>query len=882
MIATVGESVLHLGDCRAVMFGFNSESIDAVVTDPPYGFKFMGKGWDHGVPGVEFWAEALRVLKPGGHLLAFGGPRTFHRLTCGIEDAGFEIRDCLCWLFGCLSEDTEILVNGRWEPYHKATVGNLALCYNAGDDSYQWSPIQELVTYDYDETAYSIVSEATDQIVSKNHRCLVKQADGRFGFQFAEQAARQPEIQIPVIKNLPALLQEIPLLESVPSSPQSILFSELRREVVDEATQANVTTKNDINQMPAMQNKNMAAECVGTQVQGELLQPVMSGNSCYGRDINGEQIRPNGHEVPGHRTEGRKESRMEGRRNVFSQARQLQADQICPMPGGISRDGAGGRLRYGASASGREDIAASALEVGSSSPQESQPNGQPAAESCFIREQQRPQTIRVAGHTVTNLARITPIHYRGVVWCVRVPTGAFVARRNGKVFVTGNSGFPKSLDVGKAIDKAAGAVREVTKSGSVQRDGNYDGWDTNTSAERPRYDLPATDAAKQWAGWGTALKPSWEPIIVARKPLAGTVAANVQRYGTGAINVDACRIAGEKPDTTRGAGGQNGRYGPLESQGRIIDDGLGRWPANLVHDGSDEVLAVFPESEGMQGVMSADHPSRPGKNTYGEYGQRSVFDSRNDSGSAARFFYCAKASRSDREYGLDGIEIVTISCPAWDAQGQLVKLRVDTEQSPPRVTAVYGASNSDATAWSMWLFGKDFTGQFRTATKSTTGMKTNSTTESKTLNWLLRYHTSESIAVANGEVANGGSHVENANNSTPSLIITNGLTAYPPGVASAALAMPLTISGNAGSPADHPTVKPVELMRWLVRLVTPPGGTVLDMFLGSGSTGRACAMEHFKFIGIEKDAGYFEIARRRIAAAEGTVGLFGMESQPND
>ena len=88
------------GDCRAGMATMPAESVDSIVTDPPYGLSFMGKGWDHGVPGVEFWAEALRVLKPGGHLLAFGGTRTVHRLTCAIEDAGFEIRDSILWLYG--------------------------------------------------------------------------------------------------------------------------------------------------------------------------------------------------------------------------------------------------------------------------------------------------------------------------------------------------------------------------------------------------------------------------------------------------------------------------------------------------------------------------------------------------------------------------------------------------------------------------------------------------------------------------------------------------------------------------------------------------------------------------------------------------------------
>lgn len=91
--------VIH-GDCLEVMAGMDADSVDAIVTDPPYGLAFMGKQWDHGVPGEPFWREALRVAKPGAHILAFGGTRTYHRLACGIEDAGWEIRDCLSWLYG--------------------------------------------------------------------------------------------------------------------------------------------------------------------------------------------------------------------------------------------------------------------------------------------------------------------------------------------------------------------------------------------------------------------------------------------------------------------------------------------------------------------------------------------------------------------------------------------------------------------------------------------------------------------------------------------------------------------------------------------------------------------------------------------------------------
>jgi len=223
------------------------------------------------------------------------------------------------------------------------------------------------------------------------------------------------------------------------------------------------------------------------------------------------------------------------------------------------------------------------------------------------------------------------------------------------------SGFPKSLDVSKAIDKAAGAKREVVGSAVT---------------------APATDDARKWQGWGTALKPAWEPIIVARKPLVGTVAASVLEHCTGAINVDGCRIGMmTQEEIARSGRSTTGMFakGGLDWS-RSGKEPQGRWPANFIHDGSEEATAPM--------------------------------------GEAARYFYCAKASKADR-----------------------------------------GEGNS------------------------------------------------------------------------------------------------------------HPTVKPTELMRYLCRLVTPPGGVVLDPFMGSGSTGKAASLESFRFIGIEREAEYAEIARHRIQAA---------------
>lgn len=174
------------------------------------------------------------------------------------------------------------------------------------------------------------------------------------------------------------------------------------------------------------------------------------------------------------------------------------------------------------------------------------------------------------------------------------------------------SGFPKSLDVSKAIDKAAGAEREVVGSYAVTRD--FSGRDyvgDSSTATTVNITSPATEAARQWQGWGTALKPALEPITVARKPLSGTVAENVLRWGTGTLNVDGCRIPGVKPQVTQGVNSNASSFRVAKERRISGNPNEGRWPANIIHDGSEEPCELL--------------------------------------GDAARFFYCAKASKADRD-----------------------------------------------------------------------------------------------------------------------------------------------------------------------------------------------------------------------------------------
>jgi DNA modification methylase len=472
---------LFNSDCCDAMRNMAAGTVDSIVTDPPYELGFMGKAWDAtGVAyKVEVWKECLRVLKPGGHLLAFGGSRTYHRLACAVEDAGFEIRDQIMWVYG--------------SGFPKSLD----------------------------------VSKAIDK------------CNGEAGRLYK--------------------------------------FTEWMRS---------------------------------TGITAQALNEATSTN------------------MGGH----------------------------------------------------------------------------------YLTSKSQP-----AIPTATLWAKIRPL-------CQSVPAWVddLVQRVEAEREIIGYQDRGKSVNTG------------------FMSGGN------NITA-------PSTEAARQWNGWGTALKPAHEPIVVARKPLEGTVAENVLKHGTGAINVDACRV-GTSDDLS------GGTYGGAFSGSRNLDGTLckaigsgdkGRWPANFIHDGSGEVLELFPYTKcgrlavghgsgNSFGVGNNNKKPRPISSEYG-----------NDSGSAARFFYCAKASRGERDAGLE---------------------EFDAKRDSDR--------NSDDLP--------------------------------------------------------GGDNPRNRTN---------------------------TARRN-----HHPTVKPIALMRYLVRLVTPPGGLVLDPFTGSGTTGLAALREGMAFVGCEQSEDYIKIATARLRA----------------
>jgi len=446
------------------------------------------------------------------------------------------------------------------------------------------------------------------------------------------------------------------------------------------------------------------------------------------------------------------------------------------------------------------------------------------------------------------------------------------------------SGFPKSLDVSKAIDKAAGAEREVVGSsdnGIAGGTGKHAGQEKSYRfAGEFEITAPATPEAQRWQGWGTALKPAHEPICVARKPLTGTVASNVLEWGTGALNIDGSRVG-----TADGFGGgtkaTSGFVNGYEGDGFVAST-QGRWPANVIHDGSDEVLAGFPTSKSAAGTFTI---TKSGGNTWDradkgmfDAGRSSTFEGYGDEGSAARFFYCAKASKSERNAGLEPCRCDKLS--AWAKEDQPAPPQAGTELLAKRDTDASGTPLSDDSEWNTSLSGKGPTDWSPMAIKSTTSTTTNSTTDWKTSNSSAPLNTSASTRGANLGTVSGGNLATFAGSSSqsePSIGISAERAGHSTGdadPATSAESLPASNKGDlfcpkcGGLKGGHPTVKPLALMRYLVKLVTPPHGTVLDPFLGSGSTAVACVLEGFDWIGCEMTEDYWPIIEARVAWAE--------------
>jgi tRNA G10 N-methylase Trm11 len=393
--------------------------------------------------------------------------------------------------------------------------------------------------------------------------------------------------------------------------------------------------------------------------------------------------------------------------------------------------------------------------------------------------------------------------------------------------------------------------------------------------------------------FGTALKPSHEPIVVARKPLSGTVVETVLKWGTGGINIDGCRVE-TNPDVDdmlrnvdrKERVAENWKEGSGFKNENNHVTGVpvnGRFPANFIHDGSDEVVGLFPNSKSTGGSGEKSMGGL-GKTKYGKFAldvKGSHIGGLGDSGSAARFFYCAKPSKSERNFGLgeimlDSLEIIMYLCEnnketeIWKdritiQEEQKVRQWVDMGVSVQKAIEGYGIQTKSDLGSSILSFGNKILEKSLMDSKSITEMKINSTISQQTLSLLRHYTTKEYTQDVLLGMMDGGNLAVSVEKPSTLMITINEKMGFLLGVNPVALKMQFQINKKE-STNFHSTVKPITLMRYLCRLVTPPNGTVLDPFTGSGTTGVAAKLEGFSFIGIEMNPEYVKIAEARIGA----------------
>lgn len=632
MISTTNR-ILH-GDCRDMLRTLADCSVDSIVTDPPYELGFMGKHWDaSGIAyNVDLWRECLRVLKPGGHLLAFGGTRTYHRMAVAIEDAGFEIRDSIHWLYG--------------SGFPKSLDVSKAIDKAAGAEREVVGPTrrgaQSVATNAFGVWGDGITptAPATD---------AAKQWDG---WGTALKPAHETVI----------LARKVPGWE-VDFSPVPIL--EVALWLLSDASDAIASSRSsraDYVEALCGSARRLAEQRPATPA--DLLAATATWLSAWATDTSWSTV-----------------SSWLSTWHAISEAMSTSTISTASSTTTALRT-----FRY------------------------------------LVEQTTRESTIP---DLRTNAGRQSPAWLAVEMLCAELSN------------LSGILGLPAPVSATSVLQDAC--PDEVAR-------------------------------------------PAHEPIVVARKPLIGTVAANVLQYGTGAINVDGGRVAGESTLRDRPAGS----FGSMNDDGWTPSPGmngstLGRWPANLVlthaADCADSCAAGCPvaELDRQSGTLtSGANPTRRNsdkfRNAYGDFvGQTECTPARGiDTGGASRFFtvtewdvpfrYIAKPSKRERNAGLGGLEE-----RAWRGN--------------------YGDGIQDN-----------------------------------------RPHTRDGYTYE-------------------------------------------TTTKN-----HHPTVKPLALMRWLVRLVTPPGGIVLDPFLGSGTTAAAAVLEGFDWVGCELTDDYLPIIEGRTAWAQQQVG----------
>ena len=439
-----------------------------------------------------------------------------------MEEVGFSRLSCEAWTYGCLCEDTEILTDKGWLKHYQLEVGSMVAAYSLEEDNFALQEAREVLKYDYEDTAYRIHSDSTDQLVSRNHRCIVER-EGERDFYLAENLSKTE--CVPFMENLS--VRELRQFICDEAENEEVLLSEVSRTFAEKKSDADLSRLPEDFPKTSISRQEGESQLLLTGVQREgsgarVESPCTQGTGSLERRDEAESLGEN---------ERSEQSFLEGGGHLQKSEGQLQKpeDKVCSVSSRISKYGEERRICDGAQVESGSKSGPSSHSDRVCPSHQSRCDRQSHRESVAVQKQQRPQAIRSSWPTPSTMATITPQFYRGVMWCVRVPYGAFVARRNGKVFVTGNSGFPKSYNIGTGIDDYLGVESRVTgmiaATGTARKSTNKGGHGATTSNIEGRDFIetkiyskePSSEEGMRWKGWGSNLKPAWEPVCIGYK-----------------------------------------------------------------------------------------------------------------------------------------------------------------------------------------------------------------------------------------------------------------------------------------------------------------------------------------------------------------------------
>ena len=861
---------LHHGDCLDIMRAMPDASVDSVCCDPPYGLAntdpahvaetimrwvngdrdylpggagFMGEAWDAFVPPVAVWDECLRVLKPGGHVLAFAGSRTVDLMTLGLRLAGFDIRDSIAWMYG--------------SGFPKSLDVSKAIDKQRHDGA----DIRRV-------TAWVAATRTAAGVTNRD-------IDAAFGFNgmAGHWTTQGAQAAIPTLDQVPRLLDVLKVTpEDVPDEIRAALIdlnglkgqpgpAWFEREVLATERRANepsgiVNIGQGERVMFDRQITAPATDAARTwQGWGSAMKPAHEPVVCARKPFNavplGEEVDRLHHLIGGLLWLSLSPAKRAALTSPSSQAAQHEAPCVSALVSAAlntSPDASGETATYSSPA-----LASTSLSIVSSW----------SATLDALSARTKTSTTSTASSTTTALRTLSSLLGPITSQTTMPRCGCLLA---GPSSPAPSAASSSSDEWAKWLHTLSASVPATATEGIALAVASAL---ASIADELSDAQAAASSAARTATTEAAASRSAFEPVVVARKPFKGTLAANVLAHGTGALNIDGCRVGADggcRRDTF-GDKGENAVYGAGLDQATpaAAVAGLGRWPANVVLD--EGQAAELDEQSGVlkSGAWTGKRNGSKFGDQYGTFvGDESRETPREASeGGASRFFFIARednepcpstndvstaaspSSRPSEHADFAPSGAATTACPAGERLTGSPSTSATPSESRPNGESDTPTTTSTASASSLDSQPARPTPTPSPASSAELNPPTDTTTTT----------TSPSTSDGSADLATSSTTPTSA----PGVPL-DGLAERFRYVAKAPTEERPRVNGIA-----HPTTKPLSLMRWLVRLVTPPGGTVLEPFAGSGTTVEACILEGFRCIAIEREDTYLPLIRQRIA-----------------